>query len=180
MDTRDAHTVSGTGVSRAWSRLQGAVRTDVCRQRRRITVVLMTACVCLICVGVLVYGARHGLFDARGVALLAPACLVTPALFLLVMRSGFNLRFSNPSLALPQAICAQTLVAMAYAVTGPAHPGTLILLATVMVFGIGGGLAGYCPGPAEVSLAWGGVKPLMFVGAMIAGMALYELLEKRR
>ncbi|MCC2970435.1 DUF6691 family protein [Massilia sp. IC2-476] len=49
-----------------------------------------------------------------------------------------------------------------------------------LVFGIGWGLAGYCPGPAVVSLAWGGVKPLMFVGAMIAGMALYELLEKRR
>jgi len=48
-----------------------------------------------------------------------------------------------------------------------------------LVFGAGWGLAGYCPGPALVSLAWGGVEPLLFVGAMVAGMALFELLEKR-
>lgn len=49
-----------------------------------------------------------------------------------------------------------------------------------LVFGAGWGLAGYCPGPALVSLAWGGLEPLLFVGAMVAGMALFELLEKRR
>jgi uncharacterized membrane protein YedE/YeeE len=49
-----------------------------------------------------------------------------------------------------------------------------------VVFGAGWGLAGYCPGPALVSLAWGGLEPLLFVGAMVAGMALFELLEKRR
>lgn len=48
-----------------------------------------------------------------------------------------------------------------------------------LVFGAGWGLAGYCPGPALVSLAWGGLEPLLFVGAMVAGMALFELLEKR-
>ncbi|KFI06717.1 YeeE/YedE family protein [Massilia sp. BSC265] len=49
-----------------------------------------------------------------------------------------------------------------------------------LVFGAGWGLAGYCPGPAFVSLAWGGLEPLLFVGAMVAGMAVFELLEKRR
>ena len=49
-----------------------------------------------------------------------------------------------------------------------------------LVFGIGWGLAGYCPGPALVSLAWGGVKPLVFVAAMVAGMGVFELLEGRR
>ena len=49
-----------------------------------------------------------------------------------------------------------------------------------LVFGVGWGLAGYCPGPAVVSLALGGFEPLLFVGAMVAGMALFELLEKRR
>jgi uncharacterized membrane protein YedE/YeeE len=46
-----------------------------------------------------------------------------------------------------------------------------------LAFGIGWGLAGYCPGPALASLALGG-KPLVFAGAMVAGMALYELLER--
>ncbi len=49
-----------------------------------------------------------------------------------------------------------------------------------LVFGVGWGLAGYCPGPAVVSLAWGGFKPLVFVAAMVAGMGVFELAEWRR
>ena len=48
-----------------------------------------------------------------------------------------------------------------------------------LVFGAGWGLAGYCPGPALASLATGGVKPLVFTLAMLAGMGLFELLERR-
>jgi hypothetical protein len=46
------------------------------------------------------------------------------------------------------------------------------LLAGAAVFGIGWGLGGYCPGPAIVSAAAGAVPAIVFVGAMIAGMAL--------
>jgi len=49
-----------------------------------------------------------------------------------------------------------------------------------LTFGIGWGLAGYCPGPALASLVHGGSKPLIFVAAMIAGMALYETGERLR
>lgn len=49
-----------------------------------------------------------------------------------------------------------------------------------LVFGVGWGLAAYCPGPAVVSLAWGGHKPLLFVVAMVAGMGVFELAERRR
>ena len=45
-----------------------------------------------------------------------------------------------------------------------------------LVFGVGWGLAGYCPGPALVSLASGGQQPLLFVLAMLAGMAVHEVL----
>jgi uncharacterized membrane protein YedE/YeeE len=47
-----------------------------------------------------------------------------------------------------------------------------------LAFGIGWGLAGYCPGPALASLATGSTKPLIFSAALIAGMAIYELLER--
>lgn len=47
-----------------------------------------------------------------------------------------------------------------------------------LTFGIGWGLAGYCPGPALASIAQGGAKPMIFFGAMLAGMAAYELLER--
>lgn len=49
-----------------------------------------------------------------------------------------------------------------------------------LTFGAGWGLAGYCPGPALASLASGGSKPLIFVAAMLAGMILFEVLERSR
>lgn len=49
-----------------------------------------------------------------------------------------------------------------------------------LTFGIGWGMAGYCPGPALVSLGLGGVKPMLFVIAMLAGMGVFELLERAK
>jgi uncharacterized membrane protein YedE/YeeE len=48
-----------------------------------------------------------------------------------------------------------------------------------LTFGIGWGLAGYCPGPALTSLATGGSKPLIFTSAMLMGMGIFEVLERR-
>ena len=39
-----------------------------------------------------------------------------------------------------------------------------------VLFGMGWGLAGLCPGPAIASLSWGGVGGGVFVAAMLAGM----------
>lgn len=47
-------------------------------------------------------------------------------------------------------------------------------------FGIGWGLAGFCPGPALVALGAGEIKALVFVAAMLAGMGLYQFLERPR
>lgn len=52
------------------------------------------------------------------------------------------------------------------------------LLAGSLVFGAGWGLAGYCPGPAMASILVGGVKPLLFFLAMVAGMGIYEWLQR--
>lgn len=49
-----------------------------------------------------------------------------------------------------------------------------------LTFGVGWGLAGYCPGPALASLAGGGNKPWVFVLAMLAGMALFEIIERAK
>lgn len=51
------------------------------------------------------------------------------------------------------------------------------LVVGAMIFGAGWGLGGYCPGPAIVSLAGGGLAALVFVIAMIAGMFLTAKLE---
>lgn len=52
------------------------------------------------------------------------------------------------------------------------------LLMGSLVFGGGWGLAGYCPGPAVASILVGGVKPLLFFVAMVAGMGVYELRQR--
>ena len=49
-----------------------------------------------------------------------------------------------------------------------------------VIFGIGWGVAGFCPGPGLVALGMGEVKALVFVAAMLAGMGLFELIERRR
>ena len=48
-----------------------------------------------------------------------------------------------------------------------------------IVFGIGWGLAGFGPGPALVALGTGHVKAFIFVIAMIAGMAIFEVAERK-
>jgi uncharacterized membrane protein YedE/YeeE len=49
-----------------------------------------------------------------------------------------------------------------------------------LAFGAGWGLAGFCPGPALASLATGGAKVWIFTGAMMAGMVVFEVLERGR
>jgi len=48
------------------------------------------------------------------------------------------------------------------------------------IFGIGWGIAGFCPGPALVALGMGQAKAIAFVVAMLLGMGLFELVERRR
>jgi len=49
-----------------------------------------------------------------------------------------------------------------------------------LLFGIGWGIAGFCPGPALVALGMGQAKAAVFVLAMLAGMLLFEALEHIR
>jgi uncharacterized protein len=44
------------------------------------------------------------------------------------------------------------------------------LIAGAAMFGIGWGLAGYCPGPAMASVLSGGVDALVFVAALLVGL----------
>ncbi|KGE01670.1 membrane protein [Achromobacter sp. RTa] len=47
-----------------------------------------------------------------------------------------------------------------------------------LAFGAGWGLAGFCPGPALVAASAGVPQALVFVAAMLAGMAIFSILEK--
>jgi len=52
------------------------------------------------------------------------------------------------------------------------------LIAGSLLFGIGWGIAGFCPGPGLVALGMGEVKALVFVAAMLAGMGIFEFFER--
>jgi uncharacterized membrane protein YedE/YeeE len=51
------------------------------------------------------------------------------------------------------------------------------LVGGAALFGVGWGLAGYCPGPAIVSLGKGALGPIVFVVAMVLGMRLIDALR---
>ena len=62
-------------------------------------------------------------------------------------------------------------------------PGTSLidakLIGGAVLFGIGWGLAGLCPGPAIASLAINPGSVILFVVAMVAGMGLFGLTERK-
>jgi len=53
------------------------------------------------------------------------------------------------------------------------------LIAGGLLFGVGWGIAGFCPGPALVSLASGLPAAWIFVPAMLTGMLAYDYFAKR-
>lgn len=47
------------------------------------------------------------------------------------------------------------------------------------IFGVGWGLAGFCPGPALASVITLRPEPVLFVVSMLLGMSVYEWTERR-
>jgi uncharacterized protein len=53
------------------------------------------------------------------------------------------------------------------------------LLIGAAIFGVGWGLYGYCPGPVLAALVYGDLKTLVFVLAMVLGMAAVNFSRRR-
>ncbi|MFZ1416186.1 MAG: DUF6691 family protein [Defluviicoccus sp.] len=51
------------------------------------------------------------------------------------------------------------------------------LVGGALVFGLGWGLVGLCPGPALAGLSQGSAKTVLFVAALIAGIGVHRLLR---
>jgi uncharacterized membrane protein YedE/YeeE len=94
-----------------------------------------------------------GRWDASLIFVMAGGIVVTMLGYRLVFARGRPLlaeRFALPTASRPDAR----------------------LVSGAVLFGIGWGLAGLCPGPALVAALTGGVPALAFLAAMLAGMAL--------
>ena len=61
----------------------------------------------------------------------------------------------------------------------PHAPITRSLLVGAALFGVGWGMAGYCPGPAVVSLGLGVREAGVFFAAMLGGMGVYQFVAGR-
>lgn len=99
-----------------------------------------------------------GTFDLRLAAVLAGAVAVTGLAFRFVLKLPqpvFDVKFHLPT---RQDVDRPLVVGAA-------------------LFGIGWGLAGYCPGPALVGLAGGNPETWLLVPAMLAGGALQRWLQ---
>lgn len=97
-----------------------------------------------------------GAFDPTLALVLAGAVATTMLLFRFVLRRGSPVLASSFHLSTLRHIDARLVVGAA-------------------VFGIGWGLAGYCPGPAVAGLGAGAVESLWFVAAMLAGFAIHRI-----
>jgi uncharacterized protein len=97
-----------------------------------------------------------------------PSLAVVMAAALAVAAAGYALarRQGRPLFA------AQSLWPTGRQVDGPLVTGAIL-------FGIGWGLVGLCPGPAIENLATGSVRVLVFVVAMVAGMLLQRAWQQR-
>ena len=117
-------------------RIIGLLLSDDRKQRRCLIAVLLTLMVYAVCIGILAYGSSQGLFAPRPVRILGTLMAATPLCFYLIIRSGLNRHMKEPTLTFAQGLAAQTLVAGAYAVTGPVHAGNMMLFGLVMIFGM--------------------------------------------
>ena len=54
----------------------------------------------------------------------------------------------------------------------------LRLVGGSIVFGVGWGLAGFCPGPALVAFGAGHEQAAIFVAAMLGGMLIYKAADR--
>ena len=106
------------------------------RQRLRIMRSLMAAYAYMACFGLLLYSTWAGFVSSRHTYIVGTVAVINLVLWYTLLRSGLNRRFKDPSLTLPQVLSGLATTIMAYAIAGPVHGSTLILLALVMVFGI--------------------------------------------
>ena len=129
-------------------------------------VLVAFACGVLFAFGLAISGMTHpskvlafldfaGAWDPSLALVMASGVLVNVLFFRVALRRGAPLLGGTLALPSRQSIDAR-------------------LVGGAAVFGVGWGLGGFCPGPAVVSVAGGAAPVIVFVVAMVVGMALHD------
>lgn len=100
-----------------------------------------------------------GDFDPALVFVLAGAVVTTTVLFRFVLRRG------------------SPVLADTFHLSNLKHIDSR-LLGGAALFGVGWGIAGYCPGPALAGLGIASIEALWFIPAMLAGGLLHRLVSR--
>lgn len=126
------NTPSSSGLARL---LNAVLGTDP-QQRVRVSRALMAAFVyamgCLLCE----FGLRQWPLPTRGVRLCQLSSVLAASGMYLAVRTGWSLRFADPSLAVVQIMVAQVASAMVYAVMSPVRGAMLSLQVMIALFAI--------------------------------------------
>jgi diguanylate cyclase (GGDEF)-like protein len=91
---------------------------------------------CAAGVAALNFGVARGAIDPAASGQLTMAALAVQLLWYLAVRSGWNKRFSDPSLAEPMRSSVIVFLAWGYLIGGPGRPVALMLLFMMLLFGM--------------------------------------------
>ena len=144
--------------------------------KRTNVLFLLTSFVCgvIFAVGLGVAGMTQ---PAKVLAFLDVAGAWDPSLAL-VMGGAIAVHLGFAQMAKRRAAKGEApALADAYALPKKTAIDAPLLIGTAL-FGVGWGIAGFCPGPAVVSLVTLAPGTLAFVAAMLVGMAMYELASR--
>jgi diguanylate cyclase (GGDEF)-like protein len=121
-----------TWVARA---AQGVLGSEP-HQRLRLGRALTSMLVFFVCIVLAEYAVLHQMAPVTSARILQAGMLTWMTAIYVTLRSGFNKRFADPALTLPQILAASTWITVAYAIFAPVRGALLMLLALALVFGI--------------------------------------------
>lgn len=110
-------------------------RSPIAQQRLRMQRFLLSVAMYVLSLVPLSLSVYHGYTPAWVVGVWLVLSVVCNLGFYLAIRSGFNLRFRDPSLTLAQMIAAISLVLFAQMFGGPVRGAYLVVLMIIIVFG---------------------------------------------
>jgi diguanylate cyclase (GGDEF)-like protein len=105
------------------------------RQRLRLRRSLMAAGVYAFTLSVMLWGIGASLVDGNYAPVLFDLTVIGVVGFYVALRSGWNQRFADPALTIPQMVFAIFILAFGYAISAPVRGMLLMILALVLMFG---------------------------------------------
>lgn len=140
-----------------WNALLDRLLTTDRRQRQRLGMAGLASLLMICCMLAMHIVAAAGLADTALVNAWTAMCTLGLVVVYALIRSGYSLRFADPSLTRAQILYAIGCNAVAYVIAGPARGIALPILAVVMMFGMFG------------------LTPRQMIGVMIYALIMFGL-----